>query len=379
MVHIIDAVLGDISPTEAELSLIDDPHMQRLHRIKQLDFTYLVYPGANHTRFEHSLGTMAITREIVLNATDTKNEELECAGLLHDIGHAAFSHASDTALAKYLKTNHEKIGEKMIASSSLRDRINDSTLSYRKIISYFRGEGEGAIVTGTLGSDRLDYLARDSHYTGVGYGVVDYVNLKNKMTLFGGKPAIYESAMRNAEYLLLARYFMFSSIYHHHAIVTAKGMYERALFAALDSGGVDPKELISLDDNTMLSRLCGVKESRALAERLMTRSLYKRAFYSFVDDAIDPNELSAKLERAGFDERDFVCKLGHFKGGDDDIIVVNRDGQKVGKITGISPIVGTLMKTLRERRYLLVACDPRSVPKVRRIVEAFAGAAKAKR
>lgn len=374
MIHIIDAVLGDISPTKTELSLIDDPSMQRLHRIKQLDFTYLVYPGANHTRFEHSLGTMAITREIVGNATGASNEELECAGLLHDIGHAAFSHASDTALSKYLKTNHEKLGEKLLSSSPLRDIISDSGMSYRKLIGYFRGEGEGSIVTGALGSDRLDYLSRDSHYTGVGYGAVDYVNLKNKITIVKNRPAVYESALRNAEYLLLARYFMFSSVYHHHAIVIAKCMYERALFAALDSGSLDPGELISLDDNTMLSRLGSIKESRVLAERLMTRKLYKRAFYGTVN-GVDEKELSEKILGAGFDEKGFVCRLGHFKGGDDNIMVVDRDRQIVGKITDVSPLVGALMKILNEHRYLVVACDRKDVKKMRGIVERFVGSA----
>ncbi len=373
MIHIIDAVLGDISPTDTQLTLIDDPHMQRLHRIKQLDFTYLVYPGANHTRFEHSLGTMAITREIVLNATGSNNEELECAGLLHDIGHAAFSHASDKALAKYLKTNHEKIGEKIISSSSVRDRINDSTLSYKKVIGYFKGAREGAFVTGALGSDRLDYLSRDSHYTGVGYGVVDYVNLKNKITIFKGKPAIYESATSNAEYMLLARYFMFSSVYHHHARAIASGMYENALFAAIDSGSVNPEELFSLDDNTMLSRLNGVKESRILIERLMARKLYKRAFYDLADEGVDSEELSERLERAGFDRRDFVCQLIRFKGGDDDIVIVDGEGHRKGSITEASSLVGALAKVLKEKRRLIVACDSRNVPKIRKIALSFVG------
>ncbi|MFI5412914.1 MAG: HD domain-containing protein, partial [Candidatus Micrarchaeales archaeon] len=134
MLHIRDAVVGNIQPTENELSLIEDENFQRLRHIKQTGFSSLVYTGANHTRFEHSLGTMLITRHMVEQISDEPIEELECVGLLHDIGHAAFSHAADTSLKKHLKMTHEQVGEEIIRKSSIKDKIQDSTLSFKKII-----------------------------------------------------------------------------------------------------------------------------------------------------------------------------------------------------------------------------------------------------
>jgi len=116
MVHIRDTVVGSIVPSDTQLALIEDSHVQRLRYIRQIGLSYLVYPGANHTRFEHSIGTMHITKDIMEHIGE-KNEELECVGLLHDVGHAPFSHCSDAHLERHLNTTHEKVGEEMIRNS----------------------------------------------------------------------------------------------------------------------------------------------------------------------------------------------------------------------------------------------------------------------
>jgi hypothetical protein len=366
--HIRDAVIGDIMVTENEAAIIDDPAMQRLSHIKQLGFAYLVYPGANHTRFEHSLGTMNITKGILLNAAEEEIEELECAALLHDIGHTAYSHFSDALLKKYLHTDHETIGIEKVSEGTLKERIKDTGMSLNKIISYMKGEGKGEIVTGSLGSDRFDYLARDAHYTGVGYGLVDYGYLRNKIKIINGKPVIQEAAVGNAEYMLIARYLMFNSIYHHHTILIAQGMYENAVESAIESGDMLTSDLKNLNDWEMLAQLHDTKESKLMAERLSNRSLFKRAFFGRTQNGISAKELSEEIEKAGFKKNEYICALHKSKGDKDEVDVIPKEGGSPLRLTEFSPLVGTLIRMIKETERLLVACDPCNMEKMKKVL-----------
>ena len=231
-----------------------------------------------------------------------------------------------------------------------------------------KGKGKGEIITGSLGADRFDYLARDAHYTGVGYGIVDYGHMRNKITISNNRPAIYDSAVSNAEYMLIARYLMFSSIYHHHTILIAQGIYEKAVDSAIDSGNMHPRDLETLNDWQMLSSLCNIKESRSLAKRLSERTLFKRAFFGKVDDDVDETELRAAIEKGGFGNDEYICNIHHYKGHNDDAVVVFKDGSREVKLTALSPLVGALVKMIKESRRLLVACDPDKVQKMQRII-----------
>jgi hypothetical protein len=370
MMHIRDTVIGDIVPTPAEINLIDDRNVQRLSHIKQMGMAYLVYPGANGTRFEHSLGTMVLTREIVDTAAGEKDEELECAGLLHDIGHVAFSHFSDPLLKRYLHTTHEKLGEERIMGKELSDKIKDSGLSLKKVIKYFRGVGRGGIITGALGSDRLDYLIRDSRYTGVAYGLIDYQNIRSKLAIYKGNPAIYESGIRTGESILLARHFMFQSVYMHHAVLIAQGMYVRAATEAIESGMMDKEELRNLTDWQMLSRLSEIKESAPLTERLTNRRLFKRAYYEEVD-GVDIEALNDAIKKAGFQNDDYISSQVNYKGADDNINVLDRHGHLIGNLTELSPLVSTLSNILRNKKRLLVACEKKRAAEMNSVVVRF--------
>ncbi len=364
MIHIRDAVVGDIEPTDIELKIIESQPMQKLRYVKQLGLDNLVYPGANHTRFEHSLGTMQITRELARSMFGKDDEVLEYAGLLHDVGHCAFSHLSDGLLARYLKTTHEKLGEELIKKGPLNDVLTENGVPIKKLLGYFNGVGNGIVVTGALGSDRLDYLMRDSHYTGVAYGIIDYQRVRTRLTIYKGKPAIYESGVQSAESILVARYSMFASVYNHHACRIAKSMYEKAVESAVDSGNLEPNELTTLDDEEMMHRLHSVKESRELAKRLRERSLYKRVYYDYVDD-VDTEAIAREVEKTGVKKNDYVIEMIKFRGSTDNIDVVNKAGDYVGKLTEISPLVETLMTVLGTRKKLLVACDTSKSQKVK--------------
>jgi HD superfamily phosphohydrolase len=368
LMHIRDAVIGDIRVTDNEVSILNDPAVQRLNQIKQLGFAYFVYPGANHTRMEHSLGTMSITREILLNAEDEKIEELECAALLHDIGHAAYSHFSDALLKKYLHTDHETIGIEKVSEGTIKERIEDAGLSLSKIKNYMKGEGKGEIITGSLGSDRFDYLARDAHYTGVGYGIVDYGHLRNKIRIIKGKPVIEEAAVGNAEYMLIARYLMFNSIYHHHTILIAQGMYENAVESAISSGEMLPSDLKTLNDWKMLAMLHNIKESKAMGERLSNRLLFKRAFFGRIQNHINVKDLREEIEKAGFGREEYVCSAFKYKGDNDEVYIIPKEDASPVKLTEHSPLVGTLINMIKDTERLLVACDPSNMEKMKKIL-----------
>ncbi len=372
MLHIRDTVVGSIVPSDVQLALIEDSHIQKLRYVKQIGFGYLVYPGANHTRFEHSIGTMHITGEI-LRRLEEKNEELEGVGLLHDIGHAAFSHCSDALLERHLKTTHEKAGEELVRKSSIKDVIQDSTLSHKKLLELYSERGFGELVTGSFGADRLDYLLRDAMYSGVAYGVVDYQNIKDNIRIYKGKPAIYRQGIVSIESLLIARYSMFTSVYRHHASLIAQGMYENAVDLAIASGEMDPAELKSLNDFEMTHRLIGISASRELMTRVMNRRLFKRAYFDHVSDAIKLREINELIEKTGLKDGQYTVKTMKFRSDGGDIPVVDKKGGLIGSLQELSPLVKTLTSTLDSRQKLIVSCDARDVGKVKGAIKKVMG------
>lgn len=369
MLYIKDPLFGNITLNDLEQEIIQTRDFQRLRYIKQLAFDFLVYPGATHSRFEHSLGTFYVTGELDGCIFGKRNEELELAGLLHDIGHAAFSHASDPVLMKFLKTTHEKIGEQKIKSSGISDIINDNGFSSRKVLSYFNSVGIGEIVTGTIGSDRIDYLMRDSLHTGVAYGILDYNRIKGKLTVYKNKPAMYEDGTQGAESLLIARYFMHQSVYTHHASEIANSMYTKALMLALENGAFDPKELLVLDDNSILERLSRFKTSKELMDKILYRRLFKRAYYKQVKGEVKTDEIAEALEKAGIASDEYIIHVSRLKGYGGELLVVDKKGNLLGKLNDMSPLVKTLGEVLNDRHMLIVATEKRKVEIARKAIK----------
>ncbi|MFI5412953.1 MAG: hypothetical protein ACHQX1_03605, partial [Candidatus Micrarchaeales archaeon] len=242
------------------------------------------------------------------------------------------------------------------------------------IIDYFNGKDKGEIITGTIGSDRLDYLTRDAHYTGVAYGVIDYQNIRDKFTLYKSEPAIYEQGSISAENLLIARYSMFSSVYYHHTSVIAQDMYENTIDAAIRSGKMDPQELKHLNDWQMLSRLTNIKESKELAMCLIERKLFKRAYFEYVQKPPGIEEIRNAVEKTGLNKWEYTAAYIKIKLSDNkELNVVDRNGKLLGKLSDISPLVKTLTSTLGARQRLLVSCDKKNIPKVAAAVKKITG------
>ncbi len=303
-----DSIHGVIKLEEWMVRIIDTPQFQRLRRVKQLGFASLVYPGANHTRFEHSLGVMHIAR--MLKERLELDDDVLAAALLHDIGHAPFSHSSERLLEKYAGFRHENISR--VIKGELKDVINDLGFSISEIEAMVAGK-KRSIVNGEIDADRMDYLVRDSHYTGVAYGVFDIYRLTDKIK-FDNSVIIEQGGIKAAESLLISRFLMYPTVYFHHVCRIARKMYEKAMEGIIE-GGFDASKLLEMDD---MDAMMLIKENeREFYEMLSNRTLFKRAVYvsrRAVDfrEVMRINEKRAEreiAEEAGVDEKYVIVDI----------------------------------------------------------------------
>jgi HD superfamily phosphohydrolase len=208
--------------------IIDHPWYQRLRRIYQMAFAQLVYPGAVHTRLHHSLGAyhlicLAINELKNKNIDITDKEELaaKCAILLHDIGHGPFSHALENVLIP--NTHHEVIGLQIMqelnkqSGSKLDMAISIFTNQYPKKFLH-------QLISGQLDVDRMDYLTRDSFYSGVSEGVIGYDRILKMLTVHNGQLMVEEKGLYSVEKFLVARRLMYWQVYLHKTVLAAEKM-----------------------------------------------------------------------------------------------------------------------------------------------------------
>ncbi len=241
-----DPVYGFISvPYEIVFDLIEHPYFQRLRNIKQLGLTHLVYPGALHTRFHHALGAMhlmGIAIESIRNKGIEINEmEAEAATiaiLLHDIGHGPFSHALESCIVPNL--HHEQL------SILLMEELNkqfDGRLSLA--IEIFENKYSKKflhqLVSGQLDMDRMDYLNRDSFYTGVSEGVIGFDRILKMISVKEDQLVIEEKGIYSVEKFLIARRLMYWQVYFHKTVLAAEQLLLNILKRAkeISSQGVD--------------------------------------------------------------------------------------------------------------------------------------------
>jgi HD superfamily phosphohydrolase len=287
MKSIRDSVHGDLQLDEFEVQLVDTPEMQRLRRIKQLGFTYLVYPGANHSRFEHSMGTMYLAGRLAQNLdldSDTQTLVRVCAAL-HDAGHGPFSHVSEGVL----ETSHEKLTSRLIRESTLGDILSER-FNLMEVVGIIGGQGPlGQIISGELDVDRMDYLLRDSYYTGVAYGIIDVERLIHNMHLEGEHLTLRRKGVQAAEAMLLARYFMYPSVYQHHTTRIVNAMFRRCLGHLLKTEVIHSDEIYRYDDADVVSAARKEKGFiRDIIRRLDNRQLFKRVYSLKLDELDDP-------------------------------------------------------------------------------------------
>src|SRR3982751_4350919 len=287
-----DPVWNNIRVDELTLKLVDTEVFQRLRYVRQLGWTYLVYPGATHSRFEHALGTHHLSRrtlallcesEDATSISETEQTIVRSAALLHDVGHYPFSHALEEIGALH----HEDVARPLITEGSVA-----SLLSARlgqeapaKVFALIRGQSRSALqglISGSLDLDKIEYLKRDAFMCGVPYGEIDVDRLTNSLVVVddpaNGESAlgVQEKALSALESLLFAKYQMYRNVYWHHAVRSATAMYKRLVEDAVQAGIVDDRSLSGYTDEGLMHRLESGWPTQLLVA-LKERRLYKRA------------------------------------------------------------------------------------------------------
>lgn len=285
-----DPLWNNIRVDAQALAVLDSEPMQRLRYIRQLGHAFLVYPTANHTRFEHAVGTYHLAgRALSLLAERGELEGvagdqpalIRLAGLLHDVGHYPFSHALEEAGLP----SHEDLAKAHFDDPSLRAALantgfDDVAARLHDLITGRSDSPLQGLISGSLDLDKLEYLTRDARMCGVPYGAVDVDRLIHALAVVDTpagtrRMAIREKGVSALESLLFARYQMYRNVYWHHAVRSATAMFKRTVRDALASNHVTMDLVAHTTDEELITHLRGADDN-AIPLRLRRRQLYKR-------------------------------------------------------------------------------------------------------
>lgn len=385
-----DPVWNNIRLEPEALAVVDTPAVQRLRYVRQLGHAFLVYPGATHTRFEHTLGAYHLARRalehLAIGGTPVPAPEglaVRLAALLHDIGHYPFSHALEEAGLPL----HESLAEAHLKTGELAAALEKSGVKVAAVLALIRGDPAapfGGVVSGSLDVDKLDYLSRDAWMCGVPYGVIDVDRLLASLTLTpgaDGRPrlAVHEKGLAALESLLFAKYQMYRNVYWHHAVRAATVMFKRAVRDAIAAGRLTAGEVALATDDGLMHDLRRADPS-GLAAALRERRLAKRALDLPATElpgtahwpAADP-DLVARVENALARELglapgelflDFPSKPDML--GIDlplvkrDGVVVQLSGPEAGEHLGLPRVAAELVRSARRLRVFVLR--PVTVP-----------------
>ena len=300
--QIVDPIHDFITLYPHEFRLVDSPVFQRLRRIRQLAGAHLVYPGAQHSRFEHSLGTMHIASQAAnvlkekgyLNSKDSEN--IRMAALLHDIGHGPFSHLFEEVIQKKKKISHEEMGKRLILKSEIGDIITKSGFDKTFLSKLAFGDSKyqfmNEIISGGLSADMMDYLLRDGYFTGSEHAKVDFMRIIHSLDVHNKKLSLDKSALYSFESMMISRYQMFKAVYFHKTVRSAEVMLIQSMLLAddeLDLTTDNLEKYVQLTDEFVISKLVSLKpknsdlkRARQLAieyqERKLLKCVYEKIF-----------------------------------------------------------------------------------------------------
>jgi HD superfamily phosphohydrolase len=317
--EITDPVHRYIRFSQVEKEVIDSPAFQRLRRIRQLAGAHLVYPSAQHSRFEHSLGAMHIAGlagESLLDKGYIDHAEavqdLRLGALLHDIGHGPFSHLFEEVLEYRRSTTHEEMGRRIILESEIADILGRHGHSADLICRLSFGQTKvnfmNEIISGGLSADIMDYLPRDGLFTGAEYAKVDYHRLLSSLEVSKNRLALNRSALNSLESMLISRYEMFKAVYFHKTVRAAEVMLLRSMIAADEALGLTDASLhnyLALTDEATLERLCALggkhafsaKLARDYRDRRLLKSVYEKFLHKRDRQKMDAKALQATASR----------------------------------------------------------------------------------
>jgi HD superfamily phosphohydrolase len=279
-VAIRDPIHGSIPLAPWAVPLVDSGVYQRLRRVQQLGTAHLVYPGAHHRRFEHGLGAHHLAGRFAasLRLDPHEADTVRAAALLHDVGHGPFSHAFDELLRESGR-RHEEASVDLVRWGPLADLLRQGGLDPVAVAEAILGQGPlASIVSGPLDADRMDYLLRDAHYTGI-RSSVDPDRLTEVVERHPDHGLVLQdSGLIAAEALLAMRFLMYPAVYLHHTVRASEAMLQAAVRAHVADGHAALRDLERETDDGLLGRLrAGGGAAAELVARLDERRLHKRA------------------------------------------------------------------------------------------------------
>ncbi|MGM8211447.1 HD domain-containing protein [Virgibacillus sp. W0430] len=313
--------------------LIATPEFQRLRRIKQLGTTYLTFHGAEHSRFNHSLGVYEIVRRMVNKIENNPNWNKEerllalCAALLHDLGHGPFSHSFE----KVFQLDHESYTRKIILGDTAVNKVlrkvgDDFPKAVAAVIEKtYKDKLVISLISSQMDADRMDYLQRDAYYTGVSYGHFDMERILRVMRPVEDQVVIKSTGMHAVEDYIMSRYQMYWQVYFHpvtrSADVILTKIFHRAKYLYLNGyrfnlkpvqlisffkGNVCLKDYLKLDEASVYSYFQQWQEEedvilRDLCERFMNRRLFKYIEFSPEEHIEKRAQLEHLFRKAGID------------------------------------------------------------------------------
>lgn len=396
-----DPIHGSVTVEEPFLTILNRHEMQRLRAVKQLGMGSMVFPGANHTRFEHSLGTYHLAGRMAasvgLSAEDAA--AVRAAGLLHDICHTPFSHTTEEIFGHVTGTDHMEAAEKLIKgkirthlerdgdlfgdAGPISEVLEANGISSDEVCGLIRyhesadgsldafSGGKKAshfssrdfihqIIHGPVDADQMDYLVRDAHHTGIIHGKVDIDRLIGTMRVRNDRIVIEKGGRTAAEGLMVARSLMYSSVYFHRTVRIIRMMLMKSIEASsIDVGGIYLWNDAELMEN--LIREGGTPSK--IARSVQNRILYKKAVTVFSEDASE--DLLSRLseftgyrkrklleeeiaDRAGVNVSDVAVDipprsilLSNMSIGKTDVSILDPEG-KVKTLTRLSPVAKAL-------------------------------------
>ena len=357
MKAIKDSVHGHVRLGDLAAELVDTPAFQRLRHIKQLSTVRLVYPSANHTRFEHSLGVYHLAGRAVegLGVDEETAAHVRAAAMLHDVGHGPYGHQTEGIIRRATGRDHDDLAWLLTdADREVCQVLERNGLDPERVAALIRGEGAlGPLVSGELDVDRMDYLVRDAHHTGVPYGTVDTGRLVNELRLVGGgEPGgppdlvLDEGNVATAESLLVARSLMNAVVYRHHVSRVAGAMLERASERYLDRTETDAEAFRRMADHDLLVELR--ERVPALGERIELRDLYKRAVWAGIGDVP-----TGTVDAGRAEERAAEREIADAVGIDRDAVIVDIPSRPTLKESGSAVVVDGVPQRLEDASELV--------------------------
>lgn len=367
-----DPLHDHIAFDEFALELLDTPEMQRLRHVRQLGTAYLVYPSANHTRFEHSMGVFHLAEQALenLDVEGGLRDEVRAAALVHDIGHTPFSHNVEQVVADHVGVEHDEVDD--LLDGEVGRVLDRHGVEPDRVADLIQGEGKyGQLVSGELDVDRMDYLVRDAYHTGVPYGTIDSRRLVLELDYVDDELVLGEGNVQTAEALLIARALMHPTVYNHHVARISKAMLRRATRRMVESGAASAEEIRRMDDHDFVVALRNDEDTRETERRLRERRLYKQAVWVRPEvvhqEAVEADVRSVEeevAERADVDPGDVLVDVSSPPDMVESGARVVVDGE-VRSLEEVSRLVEALRKLQEEQERFGVYAPEESVEDVR--------------